>query len=96
MAVNFRIYLHRNSENLHVKLMGDFDGLAAWELLNLLKKNTRGIYRVIIHTSCLKRIDPLGSDTFKENLLQFKNNTAHILFTGENASQIAPEKHLCL
>lgn len=95
MAGNFRIRVHRNSENLHLKLMGDFDGSSAWELLNMLKKRANNVYRVIIHTSCLKRIDPFGRDTFQQNLGQFKNSTAHILFTGENASQIAPERSSC-
>jgi len=38
MAARFRISIHRNSENLHLKLMGDFDGTSAHELLNVLKR----------------------------------------------------------
>ena len=39
MAKNHKIFVHRNSENIHMKLSGDFDGSLASELLNLLKKN---------------------------------------------------------
>lgn len=96
MAANFRICVHRNSENLHLKLMGDFDGSSACELLNMLEKSASGVYRIIIHTGCLKHIHPFGRDTFQENLRRLKNDTAPILFTGENASQIAPEERSCM
>ncbi len=49
MSANFRISMHRNSENLHLKLMGDFDGSSACELLNVLRKNSRDPLRVFIH-----------------------------------------------
>ena len=29
MAVNFRIVIHRNDENLHLQMIGDFDGSSA-------------------------------------------------------------------
>jgi hypothetical protein len=48
MASNFRISTHRNSESLHLKLVGDFDGSSAFELINVLKKNWNGAYRVFI------------------------------------------------
>ncbi|MFO7984500.1 MAG: hypothetical protein R6U38_01440 [Desulfatiglandaceae bacterium] len=96
MASNFRISVHRNSDNLHLKLMGDFDGTSAWELLNILKKHTNSAYRVIIHTSALKNIYPYGRDTFQDHLRQQKEYPVRILFTGEHARQIAPEKNVCL
>jgi len=96
MAANFRISVHRNSDNLHLKLMGDFDGSSACELLNVLKKSAAGVYRVIIHTNCLKSIHPFGRDMLQESLRHLKDFPVRILFTGENASQIAPEKRLCL
>jgi hypothetical protein len=88
MASNFKISMHRSSDNLHLKLLGDFDGTSAWQLLNVLKKNTDGVYRVIIHTNCLKNI--------RQNLAGLKARTVQILFTGENARLIAPEEKLCM
>ena len=44
MATGFKICVHRNSENLHLKLKGNFDGTSAHELLtvmNLLQVNQR-------------------------------------------------------
>ena len=33
MAANFRILVHRNSDNLHLRPIGDFDGASAFELV---------------------------------------------------------------
>ena len=96
MASNFRISMHRNSDNLHLKLIGDFDGTSACELLDVLKKNCNGVCRVIIHTSCLKNIYPFGREVLRRNLSELKGHRTRIMFTGESASHIAPEKSPCL
>jgi hypothetical protein len=97
MASNFRITAHRNGENLHLKLKGDFDGSSACQLLNFLKKSSNGASRVVIHTKCLKDVYPFGRDIFLRKLNDFNGNgrRPQLLFMGENASQIAPEKDLC-
>jgi len=41
MAHNFKINIHRTIDNLSIRLMGDFDGSLAFELLNPLKKLDR-------------------------------------------------------
>jgi len=44
MATGFKVCVHRNGENLHLKLKGNFDGTSAHELLtvmNLLQVNKR-------------------------------------------------------
>jgi hypothetical protein len=92
MASNFRISTHRNSESLHLKLVGDFDGSSAFELINVLKKNWNGAYRVFIHTECLRDIYPFGRDTFQQNLSDLKGHPMRIFFTGENAGYIAPDR----
>ena len=93
MASNFRIFTHRNSENLHLKLMGDFDGSSACQLLNVLKKTSNSVYKIFIHTSSLNTIYPFGRDTFHRSLCDFDGNSIRILFTGEHAKQISPEKN---
>lgn len=39
MARNFNMIINKNSDNLHLKLSGDFDGTSAWERLNTVKEN---------------------------------------------------------
>jgi hypothetical protein len=90
MASNFKILAHRNDDNLHLKLMGDFDGSSAFELLNIIKKSCKNVYRVIVHTNCLGNIIPFGRDVFQKNLSLVKNLPIKIMFTGENARRIAP------
>ncbi len=97
MASNFRISPHRNSENLHLKLTGDFDSRSALELIDVLKKNSsNGIYNIIIHTSCLDNIYPPGREAFHQGLRAHKAHISRLLFTGEKAGQIAPAKETCL
>ena len=96
MASNFRISTHQNSDNLHLKLAGDFDGTSAWELLNILKKNCGKASKIFVHCSCLKEIDPFGRDVFHNNIHSVIGEAIFLLFTGEKARQIAPEERLCL
>jgi hypothetical protein len=93
MASNFRIFTHRNSDNMHLKLSGDFDGSSAFQLLNLLKKcANNGTYKIFIHTGSLNNIHPFGRDTFRKNLCDLNGRATQLLFTGEHAGKIAPEK----
>ena len=96
MASNFSISMHSISDNLHLKLLGDFDGTSACQLINVLKEKTNGVCRVIIHTNSLKNIYPFGRDTFRQNLPGLKSRPTHIMFTGENARHIAPNEDLCM
>jgi hypothetical protein len=96
MASNFKISAHRNNVNLHLKLMGDFDGGSAFELINMIKKNTHGVHKVFIHTNCLKHIYPFGRDIFQKNLGDLNGHSISILYTGEKADKIAPANNSCL
>jgi len=96
MAANFRISVHRNSGSLHMKLMGDFDGSSAWELLNVLKKCATDVCRVIIHTSALKSIYPFGLDTFQQNLRALEGYPERILFNGRECEPDRARKEFML
>ena len=96
MASNFRISTHRNSENLHLQLRGDFDGSSACQLLDVLKKTSGSVYKIIIHTSSLNDIYPFGRDIFHRQLRDLNRNSIRLLFTGENADEISPKTKLCL
>jgi hypothetical protein len=92
MASNFKISASRNRDSLHLKLLGDFDGSSALELINTIKKNSRGVDKIFIHTSSLKNIFPFGQHILKKNLCVLNNRSVRLLFTGMNARQIAPNK----
>jgi anti-anti-sigma regulatory factor len=92
MAGNFKISVCRNNHTLHVKLMGDFDGTSAHQLLNCLKKHCNGSLKIVIHTDCLRRIDTFGRDLFRQNLSPKKVKSGIITFTGDKASQLTTER----
>lgn len=93
MASNFRISVYRNSDSLHLNLMGDFDGTSACELLNVLRENCDGAVKVFINTTNLKDIYPFGRDTFQNSLYLLKDRPIRLVFTGENAARITPERN---
>src|SRR4030043_364867 len=58
MASDFQILMHRNSDNLHLKLAGHFDAAAAQELFTFIKAYGGGAGSIFIHTSTIKQIHP--------------------------------------
>jgi anti-anti-sigma regulatory factor len=92
MATNFRITAHRNSENLHLKLMGDFDGNSAYELLDAIRTRSQHPSRIFIHTNGLKAIEPFGLDVFHTHFDLLKGKSMELVFTGENAATLAPDR----
>jgi len=89
MASNFRILFHRNSDNLHLKLMGNFDGSSAHQLINTLKEQNRNVSKIFIHTCNLSSIDPFGLEVFQKSssINQLSNR---LTFTGEYSDKMAP------
>jgi hypothetical protein len=93
MAANFRITLHQNSDNLHLRLDGDFDGSSANELLNILQKRCRFASRAFIHTNGLRHIQQFGSSLFRSQLGEIKQCKRVLLqFTGDYAQELAPDR----
>ncbi len=91
MARNFKIHTHRNGDNMHLDLMGDFDGSSAYELVELLKNRGHKNSRVYIHTNALKEIHPFGRNVFLSNFDSLSDNYGNVLFTGEHAEELSPE-----
>jgi len=89
MASNFRIFLHRNSNNLHLKLFGEFDGSSAHELINILKANQSKVGKFFIHTCSLSSIHPFGLGVFRKNCAVNKLSRS-LTFTGEHGDTMAP------
>jgi len=50
MASRFRIFLHQNSDNLHLKLSGEFDGSSAYQLINAIKNHNGKAGNIYVHT----------------------------------------------
>jgi len=96
MASNFRIFAHRNSDSLHLELVGDFDGSSAFELLEKVKENGHGLRKVFIDTSGLETIYSFGAAVVEKNLSDLRGSSFDLHFTGEYGRQIAPMEAMCL
>jgi len=92
MATNFRITVHRNSKNLHLKLAGDFDGNSAFELLDAIRSHSHHRSRIFIHTNSLKTVEPFGIDVFHTHFDLLKGGSIELIFTGKHAAALAPDK----
>ena len=90
MAQNFKISTHRTIDNLYIRLMGDFDGSSAFELLNALCENLNSTKSILIDTYNLKKVYPFGREVFYYNFLNIRKQPTRIRFVGPNALQLAP------
>lgn len=89
MASCFRVSTHRNSENVHLQLIGDFDKISAHQLIDVMEENCKNAGIVFIHTNYLRRIHPFGCSVLHQHLNTVKF-PSHVLFTGENANKFVP------
>lgn len=92
MALNFRMSVRRSKVGLNLRLIGDFDGASAHELLNVLAERCHGLRKAVINTEGLQRVYPFGVDTFHKNLHVLKVAPCGLVFIGEKAAAIAPER----
>jgi hypothetical protein len=92
MASNFRIAIARNSDGFGLKLAGDFDATSAYELIYAIKKLPEDTVTISIHTNGLKNTHPFGLDVFHKFMCSLNGQSAKIVFTGNNASQLFPGK----
>jgi hypothetical protein len=91
MEAKFRILIHRNSESLHLKLLGDFDGGSARQLINIITNYRFKVGRIFVHTSGLNSVDPSGADLLRTKLKLDIPVSVNLVFTGEKAEAIAPD-----
>jgi hypothetical protein len=90
MASNFKVLVHRNGDNLHLKLIGDFDTKSASQLIEILTRLGRNSSRIFIHTSTLREIQPFGAQAFRKDLASRMTDHDPLVFTGEGAAVLAP------
>ena len=93
MAGSFRIYKHKTSESLYLNLMGDFDGSAASELIQVLKDSADTCFSVFVNTTGLRKIYPFGCEVMHMAEAELKKKGANILFVGRNISQLNFHAH---
>lgn len=89
MAANFRIIVHQNSDNLHLRLDGDFDESSAYVLLDMIQRRCPFASRAFIHTNGLGHIDSFGPSLFRNRLGELKHcQHMRVRFTGDHAKEL--------
>ena len=91
MASHFKILVHQSSDTLHLKLVGDFDGTSAHELINVIKKYSNRFGRIFIHTSGVKQVFDFGRSVFRSAFPANGERPVKLIFTGPAGRQLAPE-----
>jgi len=92
MALNFRLFHHLNSDTLFLRLVGDFDGSSALQLVNALNEHHGKVKKIIIHTNGLTSIHPFGLRVFQKKCVT--NNLSHkMTFTGKYSYQMESEEN---
>ena len=79
MASNFKVFIHENKGNLHLKLSGAFDGSSACELINILDDHYNAVMKIFIYTSSLSAINSFGINIFRTKYPQYEN----VIFIGK-------------
>ena len=90
MAANFRITSRRKGGNLHLKLSGNFDGMAAMELIYALKDSLGFAQKIYIETNDLSSLHPFGQDVFQKNFIFSPAASKKMYFIGDFSRAIAP------
>ena len=89
MSLNFTIIRHSNSDNLHLKLVGVFDGSSAMELINTIKDNLDHYSKIFIHTGSLSALLPFGEAVFIKNYPLGSVKSRKLVFTGDFRHKIS-------
>lgn len=89
MAGTFQIHHYRNSDNLHLSLMGVFDEEAAHSLMGVLNDNRPLVRKIFVHTAALDQVLDSGADLFRSGLSSLDQPGAEIIFTGKKSEDIA-------
>ena len=95
MALNFKIFIQRNNGSLRLKLIGDFDGSSAFELINVLKEHHGKVGKVVINTDGLAAIHPFGRGVFQKNC-SINKLSRGLTFTGKYGDTITPQGSISL
>jgi hypothetical protein len=90
MNSKFKIFKHRQSQNLYLKLTGEFNDMSVCELIDVLKDNYNDVIQVFVHTNTLNGISTsnMGRDVSNKNIKDLSDNSFNIQFTDGFESQL--------
>ena len=73
---------------MHLKLIGDFDGSSAYQLVDKLIEYCIKSDHVIIDTDALREIHTFGLNILSYQMLTLKGPLSNVTFVGEHADRM--------
>ena len=89
MASNFKVFLNQNRDSLHLHMYGDFDGISAYELINILKSHNQKYFEVFIDTNDLNKIHSFGIAVFQKKVNLVAKKKINLIFIGRHRHRFA-------
>ena len=88
MGSYFRVSVRRKKNDMHLRLIGDFDGSSAYQLVDKLKEYCMKSDHVIIDTDSLREIHTFGLNILSYHMLTLKGPLSNVTFVGEHADRM--------
>jgi len=90
MASSFKMLVHRNSDNIHIKLMGNLDSKSVHQLLNSINRYHEKFHKIFVHTAGVQAVQPTCREILQHELASSVDTLTSLFFTGDHAVQVAP------
>jgi hypothetical protein len=87
----FRVDYRLSVGNMHIRLIGEFSGMCAWELIKTIRMRHSGPGRIFVDTNGLSGISPEGTWLFKSHMTRYGVPSDWLYFKGPEGFKIAPD-----
>lgn len=82
--------VHRNG-NLHIKIFGDFDSLAAHTATTVINDEYQGSGNVFVNTQKMGAVLENGAMVFRHNMIDCTVQRSKLFLVGEKGREIVPD-----
>jgi hypothetical protein len=87
MPAKFHLSSSMTQNILHLKLLGEFDGSAACELIRKIEEDVSGVTKILVDTTELRHIHPFGRTVFQNKLGPLSRKLYGLTFVGKYKHQ---------
>lgn len=87
MNAKFQLLTNLTKDVLHLKLLGEFDGSAACELIRKIEEDLSGASRIRVDTSELRHVHPFGRTVFHNRISLLSRKLCGLNFVGKYRHQ---------
>jgi hypothetical protein len=84
MSSKFQIVASLENDALHLRMLGEFDGSAACDLIKRLEEGRSTASQVFVDTNNLRCVHPFGKTVFENRIGRLSRTTPGLFFIGKN------------